>query len=133
MTVKSGRTKRTALLDRMQRRASSNEKGSTADSHPDNQTSSDDSKEDEDESSTRYLYFNQPLPQDLLDEEGHPEQTFPRNKIRTAKYTPLSFIPKNLWFQFHNVANIFFLFLIILGVSFPGSSASTPRFLIRHL
>ncbi|EEB06682.1 phospholipid-transporting ATPase [Schizosaccharomyces japonicus yFS275] len=43
---------------------------------------------------------------------------YPRNKIRTTRYTPLSFLPKNLYYQFKNVANIYFLFLIILQ-SFP--------------
>jgi phospholipid-translocating ATPase len=65
----------------------------------------------------RTLYFNLPLPDELQDEEGYPAQQYTRNKIRTAKYTPLSFVPKNLWFQFHNIANIFFLFLVILAVS----------------
>ena len=65
----------------------------------------------------RKLYFGLPLPKELQDEEGKPFQQYPRNKIRTAKYTPLSFIPKNLFFQFQNVANIFFLFLVILVVS----------------
>lgn len=65
----------------------------------------------------RQLYFNLPLPDDKKDEEGYPIQEYTRNKIRTAKYTPLSFIPKNLWFQFQNIANIFFLFLCILVVS----------------
>jgi phospholipid-translocating ATPase len=74
---------------------------------------------DEDGAGPRKLYFNSPLPSDLLDEEGFPVQQFARNKIRTAKYTPLSFIPKNLWFQFHNIANIFFLFTVILVVSAP--------------
>jgi phospholipid-translocating ATPase len=64
----------------------------------------------------RELYFNLPLPDRLKDEEGYPVQQYTRNKIRTAKYTPLSFVPKNLWFQFHNIANIFFLFLVILDV-----------------
>jgi phospholipid-translocating ATPase len=57
-----------------------------------------------------------PLPQTERDDEGHPLAQYARNKIRTAKYTPLSFIPKNLWFQFHNIANVYFLFIIILGV-----------------
>lgn len=70
----------------------------------------------------RRLYFNLPLPQDLVDDGGGPIQQFTRNKIRTAKYTPLSFIPKNLWFQFQNIANIFFLFLVILVVSTSMSS-----------
>lgn len=65
----------------------------------------------------RRIFFNQPLPDDARDEEGHPTTTFVRNKIRTAKYTPISFVPKNLWFQFHNIANIYFLFIIILSVS----------------
>jgi len=64
----------------------------------------------------RRVYFNVPLPQRERDPEGHPLANYARNKIRTAKYTPLSFIPKNLWFQFHNIANVYFLFIIILGV-----------------
>jgi hypothetical protein len=65
----------------------------------------------------RELFFNLPLPPEFQDEEGYPIQQFTRNKIRTAKYTPLSFVPKNLFFQFQNIANIFFLFLVILVVS----------------
>lgn len=68
----------------------------------------------------RTIYFNQPLPPDMFDEEGQIKVTYARNKIRTAKYTPLSFIPKNLYFQFHNVANIYFLFVIILNVGCPS-------------
>lgn len=68
-------------------------------------------------SASRTLFFGMPLPREFQDEEGHPLQQYNRNKIRTAKYTPLSFIPKNLWFQFQNIANIFFLFLVILVVS----------------
>lgn len=64
----------------------------------------------------RRVYFNVPLPQSERDDEGHPIAQYARNKIRTAKYTPLSFVPKNLWFQFHNIANVYFLFIIILGV-----------------
>lgn len=144
MTVKSGKTKRLSLLNRMQhRRTASDEKNSTGDGgnepplgdrdpdghddgaegHDDDDGDSD-SDESQDEKHSRTLYFNIPLPDDML-EEGHPIYNFPRNKIRTAKYTPLSFIPKNLWFQFHNVANIFFLFLVILVVSSP--SPLVPR------
>lgn len=65
----------------------------------------------------RILHFNTPLAADALDENGQPAVHYKRNKIRTAKYTPISFIPKNLWFQFHNIANVYFLFLIILTVS----------------
>lgn len=76
----------------------------------------------------RKLFVNLPLPDDLVDEEGRPSQQFARNKIRTAKYTPLSFIPKNLWFQFHNIANIFFLFVVILVVSIPIHTPRLHRF-----
>jgi phospholipid-translocating ATPase len=69
-------------------------------------------------SEPRIVYVNVPVPEDARDEKGHVKQQFGRNKIRTAKYTPLSFIPKNLWFQFHNIANVYFLFIIILGVSY---------------
>lgn len=69
-----------------------------------------------------------PLPQTERDEEGQPLAHYARNKIRTAKYTPLSFIPKNLWFQFHNIANVYFLFIIILGVrTTPSGISDTPR------
>ena len=73
----------------------------------------------DDQDAGRTVYFNIPLPQHEKDEDGHPLQHYARNKIRTAKYTPLSFIPKNLWWQFHNVANMYFLFIIILGVCSP--------------
>ena len=73
--------------------------------------------EDRDNQGPRTIFFNIPLPPDAVDESGHPLKHYRRNKIRTAKYTPLSFIPRNLWYQFHNVANVYFLFLIILAVS----------------
>ena len=66
---------------------------------------------------SRQIHFNIPLPPDALDENGHPKESYRRNKIRTAKYTPLSFIPKNLWLQFHTIANVLFFILIILTVS----------------
>ncbi|RDW72647.1 Phospholipid-transporting ATPase [Aspergillus mulundensis] len=63
----------------------------------------------------RKVYVNVPLPESERDEDGHPLANYPRNKVRTAKYTPITFVPKNLWFQFQNIANIYFLFIIILG------------------
>ena len=78
------------------------------------------SKIDEETPDTRRrIFVNIPLPDDAKDEEGRPTANFGRNKIRTSKYTPLSFVPKNLWFQFHNIANIYFFFLVILTVSSP--------------
>lgn len=73
-------------------------------------------KNDEIIDKERTIYFNQPLPESELDPEtGHNAARYPRNKIRTTKYTPLNFIPKNLFHQFHNVANIYFLLIVILG------------------
>ncbi|KAI9284134.1 hypothetical protein BC943DRAFT_338398 [Umbelopsis sp. AD052] len=57
------------------------------------------------------------------------EQSWVSNRVHTAKYTPLTFIPKNLFEQFRNVANLYFLFLVILqciptfGVTSPVLSA----------
>lgn len=67
----------------------------------------------------RKVFFSIPLPTEMVSPEtGLPLMYYPRNKIRTTKYTPLSFVPKNLWYQFHNIANIFFLLIAILG-AFP--------------
>lgn len=74
---------------------------------------------------SRSIYYNLPLPEDMLDEEGLPMNVYPRNKIRTTKYTPLSFFPKNLMFQFTNVANVYFLVLVILG-AFPIFGVTNP-------
>ena len=145
MTVKSGRSKRLSLLNRMQHKRTASEKsvgdgsgGVLGHNGPGHRDDSDDDPEedaqgghngeedddsDDDEDSSRTIYFNLPLPDDML-EDGQPAFTYPRNKIRTAKYTPLSFVPKNLWFQFHNIANIFFLFLVILVVRLESQAPS---------
>uniref|UniRef100_A0A8C1Y8Q7 Phospholipid-transporting ATPase n=1 Tax=Cyprinus carpio TaxID=7962 RepID=A0A8C1Y8Q7_CYPCA len=39
------------------------------------------------------------------------KQSYSRNKVRTTKYTFLSFIPKNLFEQLHRFANVYFIFL----------------------
>uniref|UniRef100_A0A060SZE9 Phospholipid-transporting ATPase n=1 Tax=Blastobotrys adeninivorans TaxID=409370 RepID=A0A060SZE9_BLAAD len=81
---------------------------------------------DETASQPRKIYVNIPLPHDMISPDtGLPIADYPRNKIRTTKYTPLSFIPKNLFFQFQNVANIYFLFIVILG-AFPIFGVDDP-------
>ncbi|KAK7148779.1 hypothetical protein R3I93_012961 [Phoxinus phoxinus] len=40
---------------------------------------------------------------------------FQDNSIRTTKYTLISFIPMNLFQQFHRSANLYFLFLVLLN------------------
>ncbi|KAI8326848.1 hypothetical protein EDC96DRAFT_556022 [Choanephora cucurbitarum] len=63
----------------------------------------------------RRIYVNMKPPASDYDEKGRLiGHSYVPNRVRTAKYTPLSFIPKNLFEQFRNVANLYFLFLVIL-------------------
>ncbi|KAH6628572.1 hypothetical protein F5144DRAFT_315166 [Chaetomium tenue] len=133
LTVKSSSMKRLSLMGRKHNnKGMANEKkrtsGGTDASQPDDGDQEDDASVQEelgDGPGPRELFFNIPLPAEFQDEEGYPLQQFTRNKIRTAKYTPLSFVPKNLFFQFQNIANIFFLFLVIL-VIFPIFGGVNP-------
>ena len=129
VTGESGRRKRISIMQRLHKRTGSVEKKresggseSVDGSHTGTTSHAGDEDEDEDEQDDpedgpRRIFFNRPLPKDAKDEEGHPLHFFGSNKVRTAKYTPLSFVPKNLFYQFHNIANIYFLFIIILAVS----------------
>jgi len=132
---KSGNKKRLSIMDRLHHRGSQNgekkrdSSGSMAadlngiQEEPEAEQEEVDEPEDADGQGPRTVFFNMPLPPDALDEDGNPIKHYRRNKIRTAKYTPLSFIPKNLWFQFQIIANVYFLFLIILAVSFSSRVA----------
>lgn len=124
MTIKSSSKKRLSLINRASHKKKNSEKSRSSGGGDSLQTDNTTSEPEEGHGG-RKLFFNLPLPAEFKDEEGHPTQHFTRNKIRTAKYTPLSFIPKNLWFQFQNIANVFFLFLVILVVSWnrPPSNA----------
>lgn len=135
MTAKSGSKKRMSIMDRLHHKGSSGSEKKRESGGGDSlstdlggiqeEPNEDEAKDveegvesaDNDNEGPRKVFFNHSLPPDALDENGHPIRHYKRNKIRTAKYTPLSFIPKNLWFQFHNIANVYFLFLIILSVS----------------
>ncbi|TQN73053.1 Phospholipid-transporting ATPase DNF1 [Colletotrichum shisoi] len=126
MTIKSSNKKRLSLMHRAAHKKNNSEKSRSSGGTESLQTENNVAHPDPEESNGgRKMFFNLPLPPELLDGEGHPSQHFPRNKIRTAKYTPLSFVPKNLWFQFQNIANIFFLFLVIL-VFFPIFGGTNP-------
>ncbi|CAJ0759010.1 9892_t:CDS:1, partial [Entrophospora sp. SA101] len=57
------------------------------------------------QSQKRLIYVNMPLPTEELDKYGEPKTYFVPNKIRTSKYTLLTFLPKNLFEQFRRVAN----------------------------
>ncbi|OBT51748.1 hypothetical protein VE04_08729 [Pseudogymnoascus sp. 24MN13] len=130
---------RGSILDRLTRRPSRMEKKRESGVSDTTSVGGDngDMREDPEEAETqgegegqRKVHFNIPLPPDALDEDGSPATTYPRNKIRTAKYTPLSFLPKNIWLQFHNIANVYFFILIILtiftifGATDPGLNAA---------
>ncbi|KIW20668.1 hypothetical protein PV08_01245 [Exophiala spinifera] len=124
----SGVNKRRSLLARVPRVTLSayEEKAPGQDNHGQITDDSPMGQEQQEENSQgRTIYVNQPLPPAALTEEGHIKAHYARNKIRTAKYTPLSFVPKNLWFQFHNIANVYFLFIIILSI-FSIFGASNP-------
>ncbi|OWZ64894.1 hypothetical protein AYX14_06362 [Cryptococcus neoformans] len=62
----------------------------------------------------RTVYVNIPLPSSLRNSQGEPVVRYVRNKVRTSKYSLITFVPKNLLEQFRRVANIYFLFLVIL-------------------
>jgi phospholipid-translocating ATPase len=118
----SGLKKRVSIVDRFHKRDLSGEekkRNSAGSSTEDGEAPA--------EPPARHIYVNMPIPDSERDEDGTLKVQFPRNKIRTAKYTPLSFLPKNLWFQFQNIANLYFLFIIVLGVSPAWSRISHPR------
>ena len=48
-----------------------------------------------------------------------PERKFMSNQVSTGKYSVLTFLPKNLYFQFSKLANFYFLFLVLLQI-IPG-------------
>ncbi len=62
----------------------------------------------------RTIVPNHMVPSDVPDKE-HPNRTYLDNYVRTTKYTLLSFLPKNLFEQFHRFANLYFLFIVLLN------------------
>ena len=65
----------------------------------------------------RTIHVNLPLPPSAM-YKGEPVVRYVRNKVRTAKYTIITFLPRNLFEQFRRVATIYFLGLVILQL-FP--------------
>ncbi|XP_073918139.1 phospholipid-transporting ATPase VA isoform X3 [Castor canadensis] len=47
------------------------------------------------------------------------------NRLKTTKYTMLSFLPKNLFEQFHRLANVYFVFIALLNFV-PAVNAFQP-------
>lgn len=65
-------------------------------------------------SNGRRVFVNLPLPEYELTSKGKPKNIYVTNKIRTSKYTILSFVPKNLFEQFRRPANMYFLAMAII-------------------
>lgn len=62
----------------------------------------------------RVVQNNAILPENLP-HKHHPHKGYAKNKVRTTKYTILSFIPKNLFEQFHRIANLYFIGIVLLN------------------
>lgn len=60
----------------------------------------------------------------------NPTTRFGDNSIRTAKYTPLTFLPLDIGIQFTKVANIYFVFLGILQMMPVLNSNPIPSILL---
>nr|CAD1833123.1 unnamed protein product [Ananas comosus var. bracteatus] len=79
----------------------------------------------------RFVYINDPA-------RTNQPVRFPDNSIRTAKYSVLSFLPRNLFEQFHRVAYVYFLILAglnqvpQLGVFSPVASVLRSPSCSRH-
>ena len=71
-------------------------------------------KVDTEESKHRTVVPNHIVPSDTSSSE-HPNHAYLDNYVRTTKYTVLSFLPKNLFEQFHRFANLYFLFIVLLN------------------
>lgn len=77
------------------------------------------------ESKTRLVHAN--ILFDGAKGEENPNRHYASNKIRTTKYTVLSFLPKNLFEQFHRFANVYFVFIALLNFV-PVVNAFQPEF-----
>ncbi|XP_022321882.2 phospholipid-transporting ATPase VD-like isoform X3 [Crassostrea virginica] len=47
--------------------------------------------------------------------KSHPNREFRSNRIKTTKYSLLTFLPKNLFEQFHRFANLYFILVVALN------------------
>ncbi|XP_028260278.1 probable phospholipid-transporting ATPase VA [Parambassis ranga] len=65
------------------------------------------------ENKTRTVHAN--MLYDCAKGEENPNRLYANNKIKTTKYTVLSFLPKNLFEQFHRFANVYFVFIALLN------------------
>lgn len=50
----------------------------------------------------------------IANEHNTHDKRFTMNSIKTSKYTFFNFLPKNLFDQFSKMANVYFLFIMVL-------------------
>ncbi|KAH9161510.1 phospholipid-translocating P-type ATPase, partial [Lactarius sanguifluus] len=79
----------------------------------------------------RSIYVNMPLTAMEVDRHGEPVVRYARNKVKTTKYTILTFIPKNLYEQFrrYDINHTLFFFPIFGAVS-PQTAALPLMFIL---
>lgn len=70
-------------------------------------------------------YINQHLDDGKYKQIHDLQRHYTDNSVHTTKYTILSFIPKNLFEQFHRFANVYFVFIVLLNFV-PAISAIQP-------
>ncbi|XP_006639297.2 phospholipid-transporting ATPase VA [Lepisosteus oculatus] len=70
-------------------------------------------KKNKKDNKTRTVYSN--LLYSSAKGNENPNRHYANNKIKTTKYTLLSFLPKNLFEQFHRFANVYFVFIALLN------------------
>ncbi|KAJ1917674.1 hypothetical protein H4219_003086 [Mycoemilia scoparia] len=70
----------------------------------------------------RTIYINHTIP---ANEVSSHAKNYCSNAIITSSYTPLNFVPKNLYRQFHRAANMYFLVLTIFQLV-PYFALGTP-------
>ncbi|XP_041360414.1 phospholipid-transporting ATPase VA-like [Gigantopelta aegis] len=64
----------------------------------------------------RIVVPNHTVPDDIpINKKNHPNYGYCTNNIKTTKYTILTFLPKNLFEQFHRFANLYFIFVVCLN------------------
>ncbi|KAG9001427.1 hypothetical protein FRB94_004792 [Tulasnella sp. JGI-2019a] len=81
----------------------------------------------------RTIYINEDLPPDAFNKgKVRQEWVFPTNQVVTSKYTPITFLPRNLFEQFRRVANIFFFGIAVLQF-FSVFSTISPGLVILPL
>lgn len=66
------------------------------------------------------------LPFEGQSNKENPNRRYCGNKIKTSKYTLLSFVPKNIFEQLHRFANLYFVAIVILNF-FPVVNAFQPE------